>query len=137
MNKKFHTQYENTPQYNGIKVEYEKIVDTLGFIPHNVKVDNYINAGINLAKARAEQYDADANVKPEDIIRNPFRDVGMDFADVARQKQKLMDRIEAKVKRQKEALELETQRKNELEKNLKKEVKTEVKDTSKSDSEHV
>lgn len=137
MNKKFYTNYVNAPNYEGVKMEYEKVVDTLGFIPHNVKVENYINAGINLAKARAEQYDADSNVDPKDILRNPFRDVGIDFADVARQKQKLMDRIEAKVKKQKDALEAENSRKMELEKNLRNSKNLDTSEGQKKGSESV
>lgn len=113
----FYNQYSNRPKYNGLKIRYEKVVDTLGFIPHKEKINNYINAGINLTRARIEQYDADSNVKPEDIAKNPFRDIGMDFADAHRQKQKLVAQIEARIKAQKEKIEQENQRLSYLEKN--------------------
>lgn len=96
----------------------QKLVDPLGYIPHNVKVENYISAGIKLSKARIEQYDADSKVKPEDIPHNPFRDIGTDFADVDRSKKMLEKRIKAQIERQRKAYERENERVKSLEKAL-------------------
>lgn len=121
---KFATNYTNRRKYEGEILDNTKIVDTLGFIPHKEKISNYINAGINLAKARAEQYDADANVDPKDIPHNPYRDVGKDFADIHRSKQNLERAIEAKILAQKQALKLEEERKKKYEENNKKTTET-------------
>lgn len=105
------------PNYEGKSIVRNKIVDPLGFIPHKQKIENYIQAGIRLQKSRIEQYDADSNVKPEDILKNPYRDRGMEFDDIVRSKKLLESRIEGKIKAQKEALEREERRIREFNKN--------------------
>lgn len=114
---KFSMREKLKPNYEGKSVIRQKIVDPLGFIPHKQKIDNYIQAGIRLQKSRIEQYDADSSVKPEDILKNPYRDRGMDFSDVARSKKMLDERIKTNIKRQKEALERERIREEFLAKN--------------------
>jgi hypothetical protein len=51
----------------------KRMVQTLGYVPMKNKVENLMNAGVRLASARAEQYDADSKIDPKEIIENRLR----------------------------------------------------------------
>lgn len=75
---KFWTQYNKPP------ILYdpgggEKKVQTLGYMTSKQKIEQIRDAGVRLAAARAEQYDADIKTKPTEIAANRLR--GMDLLD--------------------------------------------------------
>lgn len=76
-------------EHKGLDKAGEDIVDTLGFMKREQKIRNFMNAGIDLYKFRAENYDAHMSTPDGDLTKNPFRDRGMDFSDFHRNKKRL------------------------------------------------
>lgn len=74
----------------------DRIVETLGYIPRRQRIENYKQAGINLLKFNMQNYDGDNEMKSENFIYNPYRDIGMDFSDYARNQKRLKAIVEKK-----------------------------------------
>ena len=77
---KFKTQYSgNTTKPE--KNHGERLVETAGYIPAQVRIENMMLAGRRLADARKEMYDFPAGVEPDESLSDPTRSPNFDMAD--------------------------------------------------------
>jgi len=53
----------------------ERIVQTEGYVPMGQRIETLMNAGVRLAAARAEQYDADSKTPMEEIVGDRIRNL--------------------------------------------------------------
>ena len=77
---KFKTQYTGSttkPEKNF----GERLVETAGYIPAQVRIENMMLAGRRLAEARKELYDFPAGVEPDENLSDPTRSPNFDMAD--------------------------------------------------------
>ena len=59
----------------------ERLVETAGYIPAQVRIENMMLAGRRLADARKELYDFPAGVEPDESLSDPTRSPNFDLAD--------------------------------------------------------
>lgn len=59
----------------------ERLVETAGYIPAQVRIENMMLAGRRLAEARKELYDFPAGVEPDETLSDPTRSPNFDMAD--------------------------------------------------------
>ena len=79
---KFKTQYSgNTTKPE--KNHGERLVETAGYIPAQVRIENMMLAGRRLAEARKELYDFPAGVEPDESLSDPTRSPNFDLADAS------------------------------------------------------
>lgn len=86
-----------------------------GYIPANVQIERFIDAGTRLIAARNEMYDFPPGVESDDDLEVPIRDPNFDLADASRLERENTARLEetAKImKNEKKAEKAEKEEKN-------------------------
>lgn len=79
----------------------ESLVETSGYIPANIQIEDMINAGIRLNQSRAEKYDFDSLEADDGEFIDPTRSLGFDMADASR----INREVNARLRKQVEAAE--------------------------------
>lgn len=77
---KFNSSYENRPKYKGEENSGEILTEVKGFIPAKRRIENLLQAGQNLEKARREMYDFPDGEDDGGLV-SPDRYPGFDRVD--------------------------------------------------------
>lgn len=73
-------------------------VQRSGFVPSDVRIKSYINAGVALAEARKQQYQGDGSDSDFDLEPLPAMAKGYDVVDAERDMRRLSDERKQRIK---------------------------------------
>lgn len=80
------TKYKR-PEKKFEAVDKERITEQAGYIPPQVQIMQFIQAGKRLNDFRKDQYDFDGSVDPDMSLEDPTREPNFDLADAAQLQQ--------------------------------------------------
>lgn len=103
----------DTHNFPNEKLSNESLVETAGYIPAQVRIENLINAGQRLQESRANEYDLQDGIESDDFVPDPTRQRNYDLADAT---QDLADANE-RIKSRKVSTKVDTKTVKEPEKN--------------------
>ena len=74
----------------------ESLVETAGYIPAQVRIENLINAGQRLQESRANEYDLQDGIESDDFVPDPTRQRNYDLADATQDLADANERIKSR-----------------------------------------
>lgn len=87
--------WENPPETKGEEMNPISIVETAGYLPADVQIEQLIDAGKRLGEYRKDMYDMEAGEDIDDVAIDPTRSGAFDLADGTMLGRIALSRLEA------------------------------------------